>query len=145
MSLVKPVESVLGEIHGRDAILLEEFQQKGMRLLFRGEINGAACRQAPQKKNMWLRYELEFGNVLAYDCRELDICTWYTNSSFDEIVESTWLVELNLTDRLREFGLSQCHHYILTTYDFVYQVAATHFDLRLLAEREKTAKGARKS
>ena len=121
MNLVKPIETALGELHGRDAIFLEELQQKGIRLLFRGEINGALCRRAPEKKNMWLRYELELVNVLAYDCRELDVCTWNTISSFDEIAESTWLLELDLTDRLREFKLPEAHHYIVSTYDFVYR------------------------
>jgi hypothetical protein len=134
METVKPVQLDIGELHGRDAIYLDSVSQKAMALVFTGELDGRACRgNAP--KRAWLRYRMSFFGVLAYDCRELDICRWSLVSSFDEVEGSEWLRELTLEARARECKLGEIHHYVWSTYDFIFRIAASRFELEILGER----------
>jgi hypothetical protein len=138
METVKPVQMEIGELHGRDAVHLDSFSQRAQTLIFGGEIDGRACRVGVQKR-AWLRYQLSFFGVLAYDCRELDICRWSVVSSFDKVEGSEWLRELRLEARARECKLGDIHHYVLSTYDFVFRIAASRFELEILGERPMTA------
>lgn len=134
MEAVNAVQTEIGELHGRNAIHLDEFSQKALSLTFKGEIDGRACRgSAPRKA--WLQYRASFLGVLAYDCRELDVCPWSVVSSFDEVENSEWLCELNLKARAQELKLGEIRHYIFSTYDLVFRIAASRFELEILGER----------
>jgi hypothetical protein len=126
MNSVAAVSTKVGELHGRDAVYLEQLSQRRRSLSFEGEINGSLCT-AEGLKNKWLGYRLSFFGVRAYECQDLDLCTWQLVSSFDEVRESEWLRELHLE--------GQCHHYFLATYDFVYRIAADRFEFEIRNER----------
>lgn len=135
-----PVRTQLGELHGRNAVYLEEISQKGLTVILTGEINSDLCRgEAP--KGSWLRYRLSFCGVLAYECREMEVCRWQTVSSFDEVEDSEWLRQLGLIARAHELkhelGSMQPRDYVLWTYDWVYRFASTRFELEILGERPK--------
>ncbi|WNG31289.1 hypothetical protein F0U62_01205 [Cystobacter fuscus] len=121
-----PVETNIGTLHGRDAIYLDRCTQTAQQLEFEGEINGALCSD-PSRKNSWLAYRIRFLSVQAFEARELEICRWPTTSSFDEVRDSEWLRSLDLSARHK--------HYIISTYDFAYQIAATGFELEIINQR----------
>jgi hypothetical protein len=50
---------------------------------------------------------------------ELDICPFWTETSFDEWQQSS---------ELESFRLSDFHHYIFSTYDFVYSIICKSFE-----------------
>jgi hypothetical protein len=131
METTRAIVTQLGEISGRNAIYLDKFLHDEAGLRLEGEINGSLC-QVTEKKNLWLAYRLSFAGALAYDCRELEICRWSYFSSFDEVEESAWLRELGLEAR--------CRHYVVATYDFVYRIAATGFELEIVGERTRGRK-----
>ena len=117
MNKSTPVKTEHGEIHGRNGIYLDEVVQSfgPSSLQFRGEISRQQCTNTNIKKN-WIGYILTFEGVEAFNCKELSL---YDEtriiSSFDELLESKWLSDLKLEG---------CYHYILATYDYVYEIAA---------------------
>jgi hypothetical protein len=149
MERAMPVQTQFGEIHGRNAFYLDSFTQQGLSLVFAGELNADLCRGEVHKGH-WLKYQLTFRGVLGYDCRELEVSRWPTESSFDEVHDSEWLPQLALEKRVREMSHElksvSPRDYILSTYDWIYRIAATHFELVILEERAKSPKkGSRKT
>ena len=124
MEKVRPIQTSVGEIHGRNGIYLDEMIQSfgPSTLRFRGEFSQPLCSNAGTKKR-WIGYVFTFEHVLVFTCHELD--HYNENrlaSSFDEVHESEWL---------RELELSNYRHYILATYDYVYEIAAKGHELEL--------------
>lgn len=122
MNKATPIETEHGEIHGRDGIYLDMLIQSfsPSSLQFRGDISRHQCTNTKIKKN-WIGYILTFQDVEAFDCKALDIYSENRiTSSFDELFESQWLIDLKLEG---------FHHYILATYDYVYEIAARGYVL----------------
>jgi hypothetical protein len=126
MEKTSPVKTLVGELHGRDAIYLDRLTHMGQRLELEGEINGSLCGDA-SKSNVWVSYRLRFFSVRALDARDIDLCRWSVVSSFDEVGDSEWL---------RSLGLGVPYkHYVVSTYDTVYRVAAVNFDFEIVSQR----------
>ncbi|MFY0582716.1 hypothetical protein ACN28S_58070 [Cystobacter fuscus] len=126
MGSSNPVKTNIGTLHGRDAIYLDRCTQAAQQLEFEGEINGALCSD-PSRDKFWLAYRIRFLSVQAFEARDLELCRWPTTSSFDEVSDSEWL---------RSLGVSAQHnHYIISTYDLVYQIAATGFEFEIINQR----------
>lgn len=137
---VTPVQTLVGEIRGRNAIYLDEFAQKGLTLTLNGEINADLCSSAGTK-GRWLQYRLMFVGVLAFDSREIETCAWPAVSAFDEVEDSPWLLGMSVQKRAHELRheleLLPLRDYIVSTYDWVYRIAATRFELTLVGDRPK--------
>jgi|LSQX01.1.fsa_nt_gb hypothetical protein len=129
MSENNPIVTELGKLDGRDGIYLDGVKQcfSPNKLTFVGEINGDLCTNNPSG-HRWFAYELSFNRIQAFDCRELEICKWKVESSFDEIQDSELITEL----RLDEKGYQ---HYILSTYDYVYSIIAKGYELKITGYR----------
>jgi hypothetical protein len=121
-----PMQTDVGELHGRDAIYLDRVTHTGQGLEFQGEINGALCGDV-SRAGVWISYRLCFHSVRAFDARELEICRWSAVSSFDEVHDSGWLRTLGMD--------AQYRHYALSTYDFIYRIAATGFKFEIISQR----------
>ena len=130
MEQVVPIETSVGILSGRDCIHLDTVIQdtsKNM-MVFAGDINGPLVSRAID----WMSYKLTFIQVLAYFCCELDT---YENlvkttscSSFVLMENSAWLETLPIK---YDFDKSAYKHYRLFTYDDVYDVIATGYELEI--------------
>jgi len=129
MSKNNSIVTELGKLDGRDCIYLDSVKQcfSPNRLTFSGEINGDLCENNPFG-HRWLVYELSFYQIQAFECRELEICNWEIESSFDEIHDSKLLIELGLDEKSYK-------HYILSTYDYVYSIVAKGYELKITGYR----------
>jgi hypothetical protein len=58
---------------------------------------------------------------------DVEICRWPSVSSFDEVSDSEWLRSLGLGVR--------CKHYVVSTYDAIYRVAAAGFEFEVVGQR----------
>lgn len=123
----KPAETELGIFKGRDAIYLDELRHtfSPSTLLFSGEFNGRLCSDY-SGKTRWIKYDLKFLNVVSYKCWELDTCPILNATCFDVVQESSWIHELSVPGY---------RHYVLATYDFIYEIVASNFELNLGPER----------
>jgi len=124
-----PIVTEMGKIEGRNGIYLDSVKQNFSpnELVFIGEINGNLC----DKNNLgyrWYSYELSFKFIQAFECRELEICKWDNVSSFDEVADSELIKELALNK-------IDYHHYILSTYDYVYSIISKGFELKITGHR----------
>jgi len=119
------VETILGTIEGRDGIHLARtvHELSPSTLILYGNINARLCTSY-SGTGRWISYELRFSRVSAYKCWELDYYPWEAciNSSFDVVKQSKWLEELSIEN---------AQHFVLSTYDYIYEIVAEHFDLIL--------------
>ena len=127
----EPILTALGKLDGRNAIYLDDVRQSFSlnKLTFIGELNGKLCSNNVSGYR-WYSYELTFDLIQAYDCRELELCKWNTDSSFDEIIDSELIAELKL-------GEKGYRHYILSTYDYVYRIICKGFELKITGQRNQ--------
>lgn len=109
----------LGELHGRDAIYLSSVIQTlgPSELQLVGELSGELCSSysGTQRK---IPYTIKFLNISSFGCWQLDYYPRRNEllSSFDSLPSSSE-GKLNL--------------YIFATYDFVYEIHAVSYDLRI--------------
>lgn len=117
-----PIVTSVGIIRGRDAVYLDEIMQVGNTLTVRGEINSTLCSNCDSKK--WIKYELRFLGISSYRVWSLDIYPSELNmvSSFDMVGDSTWA---------RQLDRASSNHYILQTYDFVYEILALEHEFQI--------------
>lgn len=126
-----PVNTELGIILGRDGIFIDDIKQEYNKLILIGDINGTLCKTTDTtKKNKWYSYRLEFHDVKIYECQHIDICNWHVESSFDYIEDSNILKTNKLLNKKH-------YHYIVSTYDYIYSIVATEFDLKITTVRDK--------
>ncbi len=116
-----PITTSLGMINGRDAIYLDEFRQEHTTLTATGEVNSTLCSNC--EPNKWVKYVLHFTGVAAYKAWDFDLYPLETRmvSSFDVVSDSSWAIEL---------GLAADCHYVLQTYDYIYEILALAFDFQ---------------
>ncbi|HEX9059665.1 MAG TPA: hypothetical protein VF941_05770 [Clostridia bacterium] len=129
MSKNNPIVTELGMLEGRDGFYLDDVIQSFSpnKLTFIGEINGKLCTNNPTG-HKWFTYELSFNLIQAFDCRELEICKWKVESSFDEIQDSELITELGLCGKGYQ-------HYTLSTYDYMYSIIAKGYELKITGGR----------
>ena len=125
MQTYKPVETDLGILEGRDCIYLDEVFLKDNQttLILVGEINGNLCSNKQSGK--FISFELIFSGVIALQMIELDSWDFASKASFDEVVESDWIGELG-------GKVDSTHrHYLVQTYDDVFDVVCHSYQLKL--------------
>ena len=121
MEVAEPIVTDLGLLRGRDAIYVDRLEQIKGKVEISGEING---RLAGDKRNEWVSFSISFSGVLALEVQETDICRWQIKSSFDEVIESSWLDTLGLGQANRH------RHFVVSGYDSIIRVAAEDFTIR---------------
>jgi hypothetical protein len=121
-----PIQTSLGELHGRDCMFLDaiKFPDGPGILVLEGEINGNLCGIRTAGK--FIPYQLTFYGIMALKMLELDSWQWdgQTTSSFIEIQESSWIQAL-------EGKVTSSHkHYFVLTYDSVFEVVCSRFEFQ---------------
>lgn len=133
----EPIETVAGIILGRDAIYLDDinfdYQKKTLEL--RGELNSTLCSKY-KNDDSFIGYKLTFSRVLAFAMIELDFRDHLGVSSFDRVVNSAWLDEMRRKDHSAKVK-PNLEHYLIFTYDDVFDVACESYELKILGAREK--------
>jgi hypothetical protein len=130
-----PIETPVGKISGRSAIHLDGVAQTvgPCNLRLTGELSSLCCSEYTGEAR-WIGYEANFKIVLAYQCCELEVYKTEGDieSSFDLVPLSDWAESL---------GTSKSYsHFVLATYDHVYEILACDFQFTLGHERGKKRK-----
>jgi hypothetical protein len=70
--ILKPVETPVGIVTGRDGFYLDDicFKYQGMTIRFEGEINGKFCSHNINKE--WVKFSLDVSGVLGFLMNEVD-------------------------------------------------------------------------
>jgi hypothetical protein len=132
----EPIETEAGILSGRDAIHLDEVRIAlyPHAIELKGELNSTLCSKYADR-NEWIKYSLKFLGVLAFKMTELELKDYLGKSSFDYVANSDWLNELREKDRHK---IKPTHkHYIVFTYDDVFDVICESFEITLLESRLK--------
>ncbi len=121
-----PVVTPLGELYGRDAIHLDDISVCRRVLTLKGEINGRLT-SIPQDR--FIGYTLTFTSLIAFSMIELDVCKDFGISSFDEVLDSGWIGEIRGSVEPDVLNCSQLRHFLVQTYDDVFNVVCEHYEL----------------
>lgn len=125
--VTKKIETLVGHIHGRDAIHCDscEFVIERGKLILKGDINNLNCSKS-KKSTDWIAFALIFLKIKHFSCvqRDLTDLEIHTESCFDEVVESNLIENLGLFDQ-------DVTHYIVSTYDHIFQVVAGHCEFHI--------------
>lgn len=115
--MIEPINTALGELHGRDAIYLdkEEFNSSEQLLQLVGEVNGDLCSK--QLVGQFVPYEVKFMAVFAWNKIELDEWLSLDKPLFHES-SSFYLV---LENGVRS--------YVFQTYDWVFEIQCENYEL----------------
>ena len=116
-----PIQTVLGTLKGRDCIYLDDaaFQNGVNQFVLKGEINGNLCSK--KRTGIDIPYEIIFFGVMALKMVELDSCDSDSESSFDEVIGSSWIKSLGGKVDTNH------HHYYFQTYDEVFEVVCDRY------------------
>ena len=135
-----PIETKVGMISKRDGIFLDHVQSDGHNMTFVGEINGALVSNYKYNNDREdFPFTLTFRRILACFSCELDTyenmgdISYHNSSDFDLIEESAWLQSLPVR---QDYDKSSYHHYRLATYDTIYNIIATDYNLEIEIESE---------
>ena len=122
----------LGTLYGRDCIFADSVIQTGSTLKFKGEINGNLASKI--KAEIWIPYELIFKKVIKYTSCELDTYEADKNeiqvmskSSFLVVRDSNYLINIPVR---YDYNKNDYKHFIIYTYDFVFNVFAVDYELK---------------
>ncbi|HRH42479.1 MAG TPA: hypothetical protein PKY82_12705 [Pyrinomonadaceae bacterium] len=127
----EPIETEAGIIYGRDAIFLYSvhlgFHPRWVELT--GELNNQLCSKLKDQEKI-ITYRLKFSGVLAFMMTELDCRDFLGESSFDLVINSDWINELQIRDS--DSKLKPDHkHYIVFTYDEVFDIICQSYKMNL--------------
>lgn len=133
----EPIETPLGILSGRDAIFLDETQCDMPSLILRGAFSGSLSSKG--RKHLYYDYSLTFFQVQALRVLELDwaeaIYTYKNQnkgqSSFDEVLHSSWLASLQADATYPLQVIDKCKHYRIWTYDHMFDVICSHYELTI--------------
>ncbi len=129
-----PCETVVGNIAGRDAIFLDDVSYTGGVLILRGDITSSLCSHF-EGDAKWISYKLTFWRVIAVQIVEIDLSDWEGRPSFIEIHGSSWLTQFRQKDTTDRMSL-QHKHFRVMTYDDVFDIIATSFQLDIQPARD---------
>lgn len=126
----------LGIISGRDAIFIDRFShtfEGGVKCVLKGEINLDLVEKGEKymaQYEAFVPYTLIFQDVVFFQCFELDSYKHEKNmvSSFDMIEDASALRSGSRGTKLNASKL-----YVVQTYDFVYEIMASDYCLKLPA------------
>jgi hypothetical protein len=129
----KAIHTEVGVLNGRDVIFLDSVEYNLSTLRFEGEFT-ASLASAYQGKEEDISYILVFTGVMYYAAWELDL---YPNdrdieSSFDKVENSPLLKTLKNSGS--EKMTDQHQHFVLSTYDDVYEIVALDYCLTILPD-----------
>jgi hypothetical protein len=129
-----PCDTVVGVIAGRDAIYLDTFQYSpdAASITMAGTINGNLCSRNTDRTR-WFAYTLVLHGVFAFKMTEIDVGGWRGRSSFDEVVNSSWLADLRARDDTHKLSSRHKHYYIMT-YDQVFDTITKSYELSVATE-----------
>lgn len=137
MNTYKPMNTEQGVLAGRDCIYLTEinYDVKIRNLTLKGVVNNYISDKTLLDKR-FSEYSLTFTGVLALRITELD--SWEeimddeyfkVESSFDEVLNSNWIKKLGgKVD-------SNHHHYLVQTYDDVFDIVCLSSEMTFLKEQ----------
>ena len=121
----------LGILSGRDCIHIDSLtQDNSENLEFKGEINSTLAEKINEEK--WIPFTLTFHRVIAFSSCELDtylnmyISGNAINSDLNIVEDSKWLESMPVRS---DYDTSELKHYLLFTYDNVYNIIAASFDI----------------
>jgi hypothetical protein len=138
----EPVQTPLGILSGRDAIYLDHVQcsVNPLKLVLIGSFNGMLASELPQRG--FYDYSLTFVNVQAFQTIELDLMEYDSQSSFDQVLHSQWLSRLQQRDAAHSVPqtiIATCKHYRLWTYDYVFNVICSEYELAVQLDNPHTS------
>ena len=120
------IETVVGKLRGRNALYLDEVRQTfaPSSLIFTGSLSAPQCSNY-QGLERFPAYEALLEDYQYYACTSLDAYKHekHLSSSFDLVTDSELINSLKLPVNY--------NHYVLATYDFVYEIVAKNFALSL--------------
>lgn len=141
-----PIETEVGFIKGRDAICYPKLISiNESSYCITGQLNGYNCSKIADKDTAAdMTFSLTFNGVLWFKAQELDYFVWDNESCFDVIEHSAKLAVMRAQDKRAgggkvdngynkegKFGEVLHQHFVLTTYDTVYEIIAQSYDLAL--------------
>lgn len=133
MNNIYPIEhEKLGVLYGRDCIFADSVIQTGSTLIFKGEINGNLAGKIEDGR--WIPYELIFKKVIKYTSCELD--TYEADKNEMQAMNESSLLVVRESDYLRnipvryDYCKNDYKHFIIYTYDFVFNVFAVDYELK---------------
>ena len=124
------VVTTLGILKGRDAVYLDKIEFDATHTVkLIGEINGNLLEKEHTTSG-FLKFSFVFKQVLAFEMIELD--SWFPpelwneqGSSFARIINSQWI------DALKGKVTPQHQHYLLVTYDDVFQIICETMEINI--------------
>jgi hypothetical protein len=132
---IEAVITPLGYLYGRDAIYVDKLDYKLGRghVTLAGEFNGALASES--ESDDFVMYTLHFEGVYYFSKVELDLHGDQPPTGKTDI-KSDWLEyrQSPLLERARQKGkqeLKELRHFILFTYDDVFEIACQHYELQL--------------
>ncbi|MDR1198127.1 MAG: hypothetical protein LBK94_03820 [Prevotellaceae bacterium] len=132
---IEPIITNIGIISGRDAIFLDLVEHKNNVLTFHGEINSDLLNIKDIGNDDFVKYTLNFYDVIFYQCYELDLYNLnLLKSSFDSIKKSKLIEELN--SRNTEKITNEHKHYRLATYDYIYEIISSKYILKINIDKK---------
>ncbi|KAF6566910.1 hypothetical protein G9G63_05835 [Paenibacillus sp. EKM202P] len=128
MPHIKAIQTPLGELHGRDAVYLDQVHMNYAKkeLVLKGEINGGVASEAVDD---FVPYELIFTGIYYFNTIELDVALdmpeqkYTQGSSFDELTDTPLLATIASA---RGKNLK---HFLLKTYDDVLEIACRDYKM----------------
>ena len=133
----KAIETEVGIISGRDAVFLDkvEILSDKYGMIFTGELNGVLC-SGNETGDRYIPYKISFDDCVYHSCHELDLYSGERDliSSFDLVIKSDLLNGIFDKQGIGKFSndsKEKYNHYVLATYDFVYEVVARDFKIEI--------------
>lgn len=122
----KKIKTEIGIIDGRDSIEINELNTslKPINLFLKININTSLCSENRYEKG-FINGTITFSDVKKYEIFSLDFYPLekYLSSSFDEVMNSPYLLKYNL--------IGSHKHLILSAYDHILEVICKEYQLNL--------------
>jgi hypothetical protein len=117
-----PIETVLGQLNGRDCIYLNSISSEndGCTLWLDLTINGNLCSR--RQKDKFPPCSIRFSGIAALKMTGEDLSKVDFESSFDEVVNSNWAQLLGYRESVA------IRHLILRTYDYIFEILCTTYE-----------------
>lgn len=122
--MLRSIETALGTPRGRDSIYLGDIEQTvcPRQITFKGNIEGLLATAS-------VPFVLRFYGLLELHAIELDFSDAEHPSSFVEVMDSQRVAELKARDHSSK--VHEHRHFILATYDEVFEIISAGYELAL--------------
>lgn len=131
-----PVETEIGIARSRSAIFLDELVSDGFSLTLRGGLVASDFSES-RGVQQEIPYRLRFDNILHLAMTTIDLHDPEGRQScIDEDVESQLIDWLRQHDRENIIGRAEYHHWVVSTYDDIFEIVAREMTLELVRFRE---------